>query len=292
MMISGKAKVAGVIGWPVSHSRSPRLHGYWLEQHGIDGAYVPLAVPPDRVAEALAGVLALGLRGINVTVPHKEAVYSLLDRLEDSARRVGAVNTVVVDENRQLVGANTDGIGFLANLADGAPEWRAGSGPVVVLGAGGAARAVVAALIDAGVPELRLINRTRERAEALARLVGGPIRVESWSDRHDAMAEATLLVNTTTIGMGGSAVEPDPATRFDLEHLPCSAVVTDIVYTPLVTPLLEAAARAGCRTVDGLGMLLHQARPGFRAWFGVDPEVTPGLRAHVLACPARGQSPV
>lgn len=277
MTISGKARVAGVIGWPVSHSRSPRLHGYWLQRYGIDGAYVPLAVAPERLAAALAGVAALGMRGINVTVPHKEAVCRLVDRLEDSARRVGAVNTVVCEEDGTLTGSNTDGLGFLANLRAGAPDWRPGQGPVVLLGAGGASRAVVAALVDAGVPELRLLNRTRERAEALAHELGGPIRVLDWDRRDHALESATLLVNGTTLGMNG---QPPLELRFD--RLPAAAVVTDLVYTPLMTPLLEQAAAQGRRVVDGLGMLLHQARPGFHAWFGVEPEVTPELRRHVL----------
>jgi len=278
MILSGKAKVAGVIGWPVGHSRSPRLHGWWLEQHGIDGAYIPLAVPREGLEAAVRALPALGLRGANVTVPHKEAVLRLVDRLDPVAARIGAVNTLVVAEDGALEGRNTDAEGFLNNLRDGAPGWRSAAGPAVVIGAGGAARAVVAALADAGVPEIRLVNRTPEKAETLACALGGPVHVVPWFGRGGALAEAALLVNTTTLGMAGQ-----PLLDLDLAHLPPSAVVTDIVYTPLETPLLAVARARGNPVVDGLGMLLHQAVPGFEAWFGVRPAVTPELRAFVLA---------
>ncbi|HYD31826.1 MAG TPA: shikimate dehydrogenase [Azospirillaceae bacterium] len=276
-MISGKAKLAGVMGWPVGHSRSPRLHGFWLDRYGIDGAYVPLAVPPERMLDAVRALPALGLRGANVTVPHKEGVMAALDRIDPQARRIGAVNTIVVTEDGSLEGRNTDGFGFLANLEQGVPGWTASAGPVTVLGAGGASRAIVVALADAGAPEIRLVNRTRARAEALAAELGGPIRVLDWDDRARALDGAALLANTTTQGMVGQ-----PALDIDLGRLPPEAVVTDIVYTPLITPLLAQAKERGNRAVDGLGMLLHQARPGFEAWFGVRPEVTDDLRAFVL----------
>ena len=277
MSLSGKTSLAGVMGWPVEHSLSPRLHGYWLEQYGIDGAYVPLAVAPDALATALEALPALGFRGVNLTLPHKERALELCHEADDLARRIGAVNTVVVRDGR-LVGSNSDAFGFLENLKAGAPDWRAPAAPAVVLGAGGASRAVVAALVDAGVPEVRLVNRTRERAEALAESFGGTLAVYDWNRREAALAEAGLLVNTTTLGMAGQA-----PLDLDLEALPAEAVVTDIVYRPLITPLLQAARARGNPLVDGLGMLLHQARPGFEAWFGVRPEVTPELRDFVLS---------
>ena len=277
MSLSGKARLAGVMGWPVEHSLSPRLHGYWLEQHGIDGAYVPLAVAPADLPTALTALPALGFRGVNLTLPHKEQALDLCQEVDDLARRIGAVNTIVVRDGR-LFGSNSDAFGFLENLKDGAPDWRAEAAPAVVLGAGGASRAVVVALADAGVPEVRLVNRTRERAEALATALGGALSVYDWDRREAALAEAGLLVNTTTLGMAGQ-----PPLDLDLGALPVEAVVTDIVYTPLMTPLLQAARTRGNPLVDGLGMLLHQARPGFEAWFGVRPEVTPGLRDFVLS---------
>lgn len=276
MAISGKAKLAGVMGWPVAHSLSPRLHGYWLERHCIDGAYVPLAVPPEKFAVALRTLPALGFAGANVTVPHKEAALAAVDRIEPLAERIGAVNTVVIDADGALEGRNTDAFGFVANLDEGAPGWRKAASPAVVFGAGGAARAVVAALVDLGIA-VRLVNRTTERAQALAEAIGGNIDIVSWSRRADALNGAGLLVNTTTLGMTGK-----PALDLTLDPLPKTATVNDIVYAPLRTELLQAAAAHGNRTVDGLGMLLHQARPGFAAWFGVEPEVTAELRAFVL----------
>lgn len=277
MILTAKAAVAGVMGWPVGHSRSPRLHGWWLDRYGIDGAYIPLAVPPGRIAEAVRALPALGLRGANVTVPHKEAVIAACDRVDPVARRIGAVNTLVVAEDGTIEGRNTDGFGFMENLRADRPDWRAGAGPAVVLGAGGAARAILVALADAGAPEIRLLNRTRDRAETLAAELGGPVRVLPWEERAFALDGAALVVNTTTQGMGGQ-----PALDLDLGRLPPSALVTDIVYTPLHTPLLKAALDRGNPVVDGLGMLLHQARPGFEAWFGRVPEVTPELRRFVL----------
>lgn len=276
MTLSGKAALAGVLGWPVGHSRSPRLHGFWLERHGIDGAYVPLPVRPEDFAQAVSALPLLHLRGANVTVPHKEAAAALCDSMDDHAKRLGAVNTLVFSEG-QIHGANTDGAGFLDNLRQGAPDWRAESGAAVVLGSGGAARAVIVALLDAGVPELRLANRTRAKAEALAESFGGPIRVFDWGDWTRVLDGAGLLVNTTSLGMQGQ-----PPLEIALDALPGAAVVNDIVYQPLETELLRMAAGRGNRVVDGLGMLLHQARPGFEAWFGVRPEVDEALRDFVL----------
>jgi shikimate dehydrogenase len=268
------------MGWPVGHSRSPRLHGYWLAEHGIDGAYVPLAVRPENFERALRALPALGFRGANVTLPHKEAALALADRATPEAKRIGAANTLVIDDRGHIEARNTDGYGFIESLKEGAPAWRAQAGPAVVIGAGGASRALLVALADAGVPEIRLVNRTAERAEALATSLGGPIRVLSWRERARALEGAGLLVNATTQGMAGQ-----PPLDLALDRLPSDAVVNDIVYVPLETPLLAAARRRGNAVVDGLGMLLHQARPGFAAWFGVDPRVTPALKDYVLRQP-------
>lgn len=278
MSLTGKTMLAGVMAWPVSHSRSPRLHGFWLEQLGIDGAYVPLPVHPKNFQAALRALPLLGFRGCNVTLPHKEAAMATVDVLEPLAKRIGAVNTIIVLADGRLEGRNTDAFGFIENLRAGAPNWRAGEGPAVILGAGGAARAVAVALQDAGAPEIRVLNRSRERAEKLAAELGPPIRVLAPEQVAAALSDATLLVNSTSLGMSGQ-----PALTVDLAPLPRTALVTDLVHNPLLTPLLAAAASRGNPTVDGLGMLLHQARPGFTAWFGAAPEVTPALRAHVLA---------
>jgi shikimate dehydrogenase len=278
MSLSGNALLAGVMGWPVRHSLSPRLHGFWLSEHGIDGAYLPLAVKPDDFIAALRALPKLGFRGCNVTVPHKEAAFAAVDEKTEIAKRLGAVNTVVVGDDGRLTGDNTDGFGFMENLKAGAPGLAIAGRPAAVLGAGGAARAVVAALIDAGASEIRLVNRTRARAEALAHDIGGPVEPLPWDHMRSASEDAALLVNTTSLGMAGHDAE-----AIDLTHLPTTATVTDIVYNPLETPLLKAARQRGNTVVDGLGMLLHQARPGFKAWFGRMPEVTAELRDHVLA---------
>jgi shikimate dehydrogenase len=276
MNLSGKARIAGIFGWPIAHSRSPRLHGFWLERHGIDGAYVPLAVAPENFITAFRALPALGFRGVNITVPHKEAALANCDEADALARRIGAVNTVVVDPAGRLIGSNSDAFGFTESLRHSV-RWEAKAGPAVVLGAGGAARAILVALIDAGVPEVRLVNRTRRRADALAAEFGGRTTAVDWSARTEALAGAALLVNTTTLGMEGH-----DALELDLARLPATAVVTDIVYTPLETPLLRAAAARGNATVDGLGMLLYQALPGFEKWFGVRPVVDDALRRFVL----------
>jgi len=273
--LSGKARVAGLIGWPVSHSRSPRLHGYWLAEHGIDGAYVPLPVAPEKLEPAVRGLAAAGLAGVNVTIPHKQAVLPLCDRLDNAARRIGAVNLLVFAEDG-IAGGNTDSFGFMANLKAAAPAWNAAA-PAVLLGAGGGARAVAVGLIDAGVPELRLANRNRARAEQLAAELGGVVTVLAWEERAAALAGAGLVVNSTSLGMSGQ-----PPLDLALDDLPGDAVVADLVYSPLETALLAAARARGCIGVDGLGMLLHQARPCFAAWFGPDPQVTENLRAFVL----------
>ena len=287
MILSGRARLAGVVGWPVGHSLSPRLHGFWLEHHGIDGAYLPLAVAPEHFETALRGLGEAGFRGVNVTIPHKRTALALCDEVAPLAARIGAVNTLVFEDGR-LKGSNTDAFGFLENLRQGAsagepPAWDPTAGPALILGAGGAARAVAVALLDAGTPDLRLANRTAARAEALAQELGaqelgGQVTAVPWARRGAALEDLALLVNTTSLGMAG-----EPPLELDLDPLPTGALVTDIVYAPLETDLLARARARGNPVVDGLGMLLHQARPGFEAWFGVAPEVTAELRAFVLA---------
>lgn len=278
MSLSGKAILAGVIGWPVAHSKSPRLHGYWLDHYGIDGAYLPLPVRPENLDYVLRALPRMGFQGVNLTLPHKEMALSQVDRLDPLAARIGAVNTIVVSENGMLEGYNTDAFGFLENLRQCCPDFDPTAETAVVLGAGGAARAVVAALIDAGCREIRLANRSPARAWALAEALALPGESEilsvAWEDRADALDGAGLLVNTTRLGMVG-----EPALEIDLTALSGRAAVCDIVYTPLTTDLLHRAALRGNRTVDGLGMLLHQARPGFSKWFGIMPDVTADLRA-------------
>ncbi|WP_203070812.1 shikimate dehydrogenase [Falsiroseomonas ponticola] len=271
-VLSGKARKAGVLGWPVAHSRSPRLHGWWLAKHGIDGAYLPLPVRPQRFEAAVRALADLGFAGANVTIPHKEAAYALCDVVDQVAKRAGSVNTLVFDADGRIHGTSTDGYGFLESIREQAPGWHAADGPAVILGAGGAVRAVAAALLDAGCPRLVLVNRTPARAEALARDLGGPVEVATAAP----LADAALLVNGTSLGMQG-----EPPLEIDLAPLPATAVVADMVYVPLETPLLAAARARGLRGVDGLGMLLHQARPGFLAWFGVEPQVDQALRDYV-----------
>jgi len=280
MRITGRTRLAGIMGWPVAHSRSPAMHNFWLEEQRIDGAYVPLPVRPEQLEHALRALPALGFRGCNLTIPHKQLALSIIDRVEPLARRIGAVNTIIIAPDGSLEGRNTDAFGFRETLRETVPDWKPASGPAVVLGAGGAARAVVAALIEARVREIRLINRTEARAELLARALANPssrITVLPWSDRDRALAEAGLLVNTTSLGMA-----EEPALEIDLALLSLSAIVVDIVYVPLETALLAAARQRGHRVVDGLGMLLHQGRPGFEAWFGAPVRVTRELRAAVL----------
>lgn len=276
MMLSGKAKVAGVMGWPVSHSRSPRLHGYWLEKHGIDGVYIPMPVPPDRFEQAVRALPALGLRGANITVPHKQAALRACDEVDPLARRIGAVNTIAVDADGALQGSNTDAFGMIENLRRNS-NWQPGDGPAVVLGAGGAARSACVALIDAGVESIHIVNRTLERASELTGAMAPHCVALAWDRREEALDGAALLINTTTLGMSGQ-----PALDIRLDALPAAATVYDIVYVPLETGLLAAARRRGNHAVDGLGMLLHQARPGFEAWFGVRPDVDDDLREFVL----------
>jgi len=276
--MSAAPLLAGVIGWPVGHSRSPRLHGHWLARYGIDGYYVPLAIRPEDLAAGLAALPRLGFRGANVTIPHKEAALALADAPTARAVEIGAANTLVFRPDGGIDADNTDAYGFLQNLRQGAPDWRAEAGPALVLGAGGAARAIVWALLDAGAPEIRIANRTRARAEAMAESFGPRLRVTDWSEAAEAARGAATLVNTTSLGMGEGGSE----SPIRLDAAPADALVTDLVYTPLVTPFLAAARARGLATVDGLGMLLHQAAPGFEAWFGIRPEVDAALRNAVL----------
>jgi shikimate dehydrogenase len=272
MLLSGKARLAGVMGWPVGHSRSPRLHGHWIARHGLDAAYLPLPAAPADFAAAVRGLRAAGFRGANVTIPHKEAAFAICDTVSARARRAGAVNTLVFGADG-IAGDNTDGWGFCESVREQAPGFVFAGARAVLLGAGGAARAIAAALLDAGA-EVTLVNRTRGRAEALAGALGGAVAVAE----APPLAGATLLVHTTSLGMAGQ-----PPLDLALDALPRDSVVADIVYVPLETPLLAAARARGNRAVDGLGMLLHQARPGFEAWFGLRPEVDAELRALIAA---------
>lgn len=270
-ILSGHARVAGIAGWPVTYSRSPRLHGFWLRRHGIDGTYIPLRIRPGDFPTAMRGLVAAGFAGANVTIPHKIAAFDICTSIDETARRAGAVNTLVFQDGR-VAGSNTDGYGFIANLHSYAVDPAAG--PALLLGAGGSARAVAAALQDAGAP-VTVANRTRARAEALAHDLPG-LHVIEWDARVAALADHALVVNTTPLGMVGH----DPL-DLELSRAPASMVVADNVYVPLETPLLTAARAHGLRVVEGLGMLLHQAVPGFRAWFGVEPQVDEELRQFV-----------
>ncbi len=267
---------AFVCGHPIAHSRSPLIHGFWLRQYGIVGSYEAIDVVPEAFGQFAATLADQGFSGGNVTIPHKEAAFAAVARRDPAAEMIGAVNTLWLDDG-QLVGGNTDAEGFAANLDEFAEGWE-GRGPAVVLGAGGAARAVIHALKERGVPDIRIVNRTLARAQELADRFGAGVSAHAIDATSELLGDAGLLVNTTALGMDGNAgLAADP------EHLPDGAIVTDIVYVPLETPLLAAARRRGLKTVDGLGMLLHQAAPGFARWFGVRPQVTAGLRSLIVA---------
>jgi shikimate dehydrogenase len=276
-------KLAGVIGWPVDQSLSPRLHSYWLKIHGLNGAYVALPIAPENFGRCIASLPLMGFAGANVTVPHKQAAFALCSSVDDDARATGAVNTLIFQAD-SIKGLNTDVGGFAASLAASVGEEAARAGPVAVLGAGGAARAILLALKRAGTPEIRLVNRTAARADALVRSLESPpqIRLVEWGDWRTAFAGASLLINTTSLGMIGR-----PPLELSLDALPPEAAVLDIVYNPLETALLRQARSKGHRTTDGLGMLMHQARPAFAAWFGVVPDVTNELRAELVKALAR-----
>lgn len=276
-MSHDRIPLAGVIGSPIAHSRSPQLHTHWLKTLGIPGFYIPIDVAEADLETVLRSLPKMGFRGVNITVPHKEKALQLADMVTDRATIIGAANTLVFLEDGRIQADNTDGYGFIENVRQGAPVWQADRGPAAVLGAGGAARAVVAALLDAGVPEILLSNRTRNRAEALQSQFGRRVTVIDWVQAGNMLEEAVTVVNTTSLGMVGN-----PALRVPLDGLRKGAVVTDLVYAPLQTRLLIEAEKAGCVTVDGLGMLLHQAVPAFERWFGTRPEVDAATRAAAL----------
>jgi shikimate dehydrogenase len=269
--------LAGVIGSPIAHSKSPALHGHWLKSYGIRGYYIPMEVSADNLAEVLRALPKAGFVGVNVTVPHKEAVLEIADLVTDRATLIGAANTLIFRKDGKIHADNTDGYGFIENLRQNAPDWNPAAGPAAVLGAGGAARAVVASLLDVGVPEILISNRTRIRAEALQHDFGKRLRVVDWVQAGNMLEEAATVVNTTSLGMLGK-----PELRVPLDGLQKGALVTDLVYAPLQTRLLRVAQEMGCVTVDGLGMLLHQAVPGFERWFGYRPMVDASIRAAVL----------
>lgn len=276
--MTDERKIAGVVGDPVSHSLSPRLHGYWLNKYKINGEYHAFHVTASELPAFLTNLAKSGIDGVNLTVPHKEHAMSLVDEVDGVAQKIGAINTVYFNEAGKLIGTNTDGYGFLSHLKQSAPHWSGAAGPAMILGAGGAARAALVSLLEENVPEIRLCNRTNSRALRLAGELADPrIKTVLWQDRADALAGCSLLVNVTLLGMEGQ-----PALSIDLSELPQNAVVYDIVYNPLETDLLKNARTRGNLVVDGLGMLLHQAAPGFKAWFGIMPLVDNELRQHVL----------
>ena len=269
--------LAGVIGSPIAHSKSPQVHGHWLQHYGIAGQYIPMDVSRENLANVIRTLPQMGFVGVNITIPHKEAVLEIADLVTDRAILIGAANTLIFRADGKIHADNTDGYGFMENLKTGAPGWNPKAGPAALLGAGGAARAVIAALLDAGVPEIMLSNRTRVRADKLKDDFGARIRVTDWVQAGNMMDHANLVVNTTSLGMIGKG-----EMRVPLDGLRPGTLVTDLVYTPLKTRLLETAEQMGCITVDGLGMLLHQAVPGFERWFGQRPEVDRATRAAAL----------
>jgi shikimate dehydrogenase len=268
--------LAGVMGWPVMHSRSPMLHNHWFRQYGLAGSYVPLAIRPEGLGAALRALHPLGFAGVNLTIPHKQQALTIVDEVDAVARSIGAISCVVVKPDASLAGTNNDCWGFIQNLRQEQPDWRADRGPIVVIGAGGGSRAVCYGLAQEGAREIRLVNRTLARAEGIADEFGGPITAVPWEHRNDALEGAAMVVNTTSLGMVGQ-----PVLDISLEKLPAGAIAADIIYIPLETPFLAAARQRGNRTVNGLGMLLNQGRPAWKAWFGVEPEVTAELRAMI-----------
>ncbi len=269
--------LAGVIGHPIAHSKSPRLHGHWLRRYGVPGHYIPMDVAPENLAEVVRALPKAGFVGVNVTIPHKEAILDIADLVTDRATLIKAANTLIFRKDGKIHADNTDGYGFIENIRQRAPDWDPKAGPAAVIGAGGAARAVVAALLDVGVPEIMISNRTRIRAEQLQTDFGKRITVVEWVQAGNMLEDAKTVVNTSSLGMVGQ-----PELRVPLDGLNRDALVTDLVYNPLQTRLLREATEMGCTTVDGLGMLLHQAVPGFERWFGTRPEVDDDLRAAVL----------
>lgn len=255
------------------HSRSPLMHSFWMEQQGLKGGYVPVAVRPGSLEPALRALHPLGFAGCNLTIPHKQDALDIVDEVDDVATKIGAISCVVVREDGSLFGTNNDWRGFIGNLRQSQPRWRANAGPAVVVGAGGGARAVTYGLIQEGVPEIRLVNRTMSRARGIAEAFGPSVKVLEWEQRHDALDGANLVVNTTSLGMVGQ-----PPLHLELDLLAKDAIAADIIYTPLETPFLDAARARGNPVVGGLGMLLHQGPPAWRLWFGIEPSVTATLR--------------
>lgn len=266
--------LAGVMGWPVMHSRSPLMHNHWMQQHQMAGAYVPLAIAPEGLEAALKSLKSLGFAGCNLTIPHKQTAMQIVDEVDAAAQRIGAISCVTVREDGTLAGSNNDAAGFIRNLKEAQPDWRADKGAAVVIGAGGGSRAVCYGLMQEGVQEIRLVNRSFDRAQQLAADFGGPITAYPWSQRHSLLADAALVVNTTSQGMVGQT-----PLDIQLQDLPASALVADIVYIPLETTFLTAARLRGNPTVNGLGMLLHQGPLAWKAWCGMEPAVTPTLRS-------------
>ena len=269
--------LAGVIGSPIAHSKSPQLHRHWLKTYGIPGHYIPMDVAPANLETVLRALPQMGFVGVNITIPHKENVMEIADLITDSATLIGAANTLIFRKDGRIHADNTDGYGFIENLKAGAPNWNPRTGPAAILGAGGAARAVIASLLDAGVPEIFLSNRTRVRADQLHKDFGSRVRVYDWVQAGNMIDDAALLVNTTSLGMIGKG-----ELRVPLDGLRTEAIVTDLVYAPLKTKMLETAEEIGCTTVDGLGMLLHQAVPAFERWFDRRPVVDRATRAAAL----------
>lgn len=270
--------LAAVMGWPISQSRSPMLHNYWFEKHGLAGSYVPLAIRPEGLKDALRALPSLLYAGCNLTIPHKQEAFKIVDEADDTAKKIGAISCVIVRPDGSLAGTNNDHYGFVHNILDFVPDWRADAGPVAVMGAGGGARAVIYGLMHRGAREIRLCNRTQARAETLAREFGGPITVVPWTERHNCLDGCAMLANATSQGMIGQL-----PLDLELDKLPKSALVADIIYIPRETPLIVSARERGHRTVTGLGMLLHQGIPAWKAWFGIEPKVTAELRAKIEA---------
>ena len=276
-MSDNKIPLAGVIGHPIAHSRSPHLHGYWLRKYGLRGHYIPIDITPEKIKDLLPRLADLGFVGANVTIPYKETVMDIADQITDRATLIGAANTLIFQNDGRIHADNTDGYGFIENIRQSVPDWNPRTGPAVVFGAGGAARAVIVSLLDVGVPQILLTNRTRNRAEKLREDFGNRVQVVEWVQAGNVLEDADLVVNTTSLGMTGKT-----EMRVPLDGLRPGIIVNDLVYTPLRTRFLAEAEERGCRTVDGLGMLLHQAVPGFERWFGKRPVVDENVRAAVL----------